>query len=81
MHIAIVCKLLYVLAIDLQLLAAYCVFRSAICTNRFRCLYAARTERVEKAVLAFERVRCEGRGWPGVFFLEIVPLLPSTLFM
>jgi hypothetical protein len=78
-YIAIVRKLVDVLAINLQLLTSYCILRSINCPAGFRCLYAARAEGVEEAVLAFGRVRCEGGSWSSVLFLEVVPLLESAL--
>jgi hypothetical protein len=72
------CKLVYVLAVNLQLLASYRIFWSAIFAARFRCLYAAWTKRVKEAVLPFRGVRGEGGCRSGVFFFEIVPLSLSA---
>jgi hypothetical protein len=80
MNIPVMCKLVYVLAVNLQLLSSYCIFRSAILAARLRCLYAARAQRVEEAVLAFGGVRGEGGCWSGILFLEIVPLPLSALY-
>jgi hypothetical protein len=78
-HVTIVRELVYVLAVNLQLLASYCILWSAVCPTRLRCLYAAGAKGVEEAVLACGGVRCERGWWTSVLFLEIVPLLQSAL--
>lgn len=55
-HIAIVGKLVDVLASNLQILSPYRISRLSIGTKWLRCLRAARAKRVEEAVLALRGV-------------------------
>jgi hypothetical protein len=74
-------KLVDVLTVNLQLLSAYCIAWSIVCTAGLWCFCTARAEGVEEFVLSFARVRRGSRGWTGVFLFQIVPLplLAGTL--
>lgn len=67
-------KLVYILAVNLQLLPACRVLGSIIRIAGLRCLNSARAKRVEEAILAFRGARCVGGCWSSVFLFEIVPL-------
>jgi hypothetical protein len=81
MHVSIVRELVYVLAVNLQVLASDRIARPAVRAAGLRRRYATRAERVEEAVLAFGGMRCEGGGGPRVFLLEVVPLCLSALLL
>jgi hypothetical protein len=70
----------YVLAVDLQLLASHRIFGSTVFAAGLWCLYAARAKRVEEAILSFGGMRGESGCRSGVFFFEIVPLSLSALY-
>jgi hypothetical protein len=73
-NVPIVRELVYVLAVNLQILSSYRVTGSAVRTAGLWRRYPTRPERVEEAILALGGVRCEGWGWSRVFFFEVIPL-------
>jgi hypothetical protein len=74
MYIAVVCELVYILAVDLQLLPSRRVLGPSIRAARLGCLYAPGADRVEEAVLPLPWMRSGIGCWSTVLFLEIVPL-------
>ena len=78
MHIAIVCELADILAVDLQLLAAHGIPWPVVSAARLGSLCTPRTERVEEFVLTFGWMRAGGGARPGVLFLEVIPLVLSV---